>query len=348
MVFLLVALVLLVSRPVYASPPIPGNWQLVFADEFDGTSLDASKWIPCFPWAQKNSSGAVVGCSSTTTPNMYYLPENVVVQNGLLRLRAQDKRNEPTWRAPDGKYYKYTSGMVSTAGASGTSSYKYLFQYGYVEMRAKVPKGKGYWPALWSLYPEGTWPPEIDMLEILGHETHIGRFHYHYLDSNGIHRDSGRNYQSSGYDAANAFYTYGLYWSPSAIRWYIERPTGSGTMVEATPGFTDNVNIVPNTNNPDSRNANKQLMYLIANLQVGGSWPGEPDNTTVFPGYYDIDYIKVWQESSAPVPSPTPMAGDFDHDGDRDYIDLYTIIRNFSKTVTIFTFNSQLIWGRSL
>ena len=93
----------------FSTQPLPlgqsGNWQLVFSDEFDGTALDSSKWVTCFPW------GTQAGCGSTTTPDLWYLPQNVVVSSGTAKLRALNQQVTGT----DGKTYSYASGIITTS-----------------------------------------------------------------------------------------------------------------------------------------------------------------------------------------------------------------------------------------
>jgi len=119
---------------------------LIFADEFDGSALDDSKWNPCYPWGDQ-------GCTNSgNAEEEWYLPGEILVENGLLRLRAR----ENAVSGSDGKSYPYTSGMVSSHDRFSTT-------YGYFEMRAKMPRGKGLWPAFWLLPDSREWPPEIDI-----------------------------------------------------------------------------------------------------------------------------------------------------------------------------------------
>lgn len=152
-----------------------GNWKLIFDDEFDGTSLDTTKWVPCFRWETQD------GCGSTTTPQTWYLPGNVIVSNGMLKLQAQHRpisENRVT--------YPYTSAMITTGPSdnAGTPA-KFAFTYGYMEIRAKVPKGQGLWPAFWALPTDTKDSSEIDVSEILtgaGLTTYTNNMTYHYVD----------------------------------------------------------------------------------------------------------------------------------------------------------------------
>lgn len=240
-----------------AAPEVDG-WQLAFGDEFDAPALDTRKWTPNYWWG------------NTISPNHeleYYSAGNIELSNGVLRLRA-DKRQ--TNGLP------YTSGMVSSHG-------KFNQTYGYFEMRAKVPKGKGLWPAFW-LLPDlrhgVTWPPEIDTMEILGHSTNTVYLTYHRLVGNGD--DAPEQYAYTGPDFSADFHTYGVEWNPSAVIWYIDglERARSHTPVPAGP------------------------MYVLANLAVGGDWPGAPDGSTPFPNYFDIDYIRVYRKVSAAAVPP--------------------------------------------
>lgn len=256
-----------------------GNWELVFSDDFDGTSLDTTKWIACFPW------GTTAGCQSTTTPKSTYQINNVIVENGMVRLRTQ----KGSFTGSDGKTYPYSSGMISTASYwPNDTPMKFTSQYGYFEARIRVPKGKGLWPAFWLLPQSQAWPPEIDIMENLTGtdiDTHSHHMHFHYLDEAGVHRDSGAQWDSPA-DLSSDFHVYAVSWQPDAIRWYVDG-------IERRAAFTD------------TRYIPAERMYMILNLQVGGSWPGDPDTTTPFPSYYDIDYVRVWHPST---PSAAPTA----------------------------------------
>jgi beta-glucanase (GH16 family) len=208
-----------------------------------------------------------------------YLPENVIVSDGTVKLRAQ-KEN---YVAPDGEQYKYTSGMITTGKDKWdtTTPAKFTYQYGYMEMRAKVPHGQGLWSAFWTLpwvkSDPGLWPPEIDVVETLGHDTAEAYMTYHWRGHAGEPESNGEKW--TGPDLSQDFHTYGVLWEPSAIRWFID-----GREVRAA--FTDDSNIA------------SFPQYLLANLAVGGSWPGAPEATTPFPSDLEIDYIRVWQKQT--------------------------------------------------
>ncbi len=270
------------------------DYQLMFEDNFNGSTLDASKWNTSFLWGPyldiNNEEQYYVDSlnSDTTTPSN----TPFVLNNGVLSITAREATdpdsypipqelpdlNDPIWTNnptynQNSNYSpgNYTSGII-------TSYDSFQFVQGYAEMRAKIPLGQGFWPAFWLLngYYVGQ-QPEIDILEVLGHNPHQTFHTYHRLGDAGIHTadqgttDNGN--PSLGY--ADDFHTYGVRWRRGKIDWYID-----GNIV-----YTYDGEDVP-----------YQVMYVIANLAVGGDWPGSPDDSTVFPASLDIDYIRVYQE----------------------------------------------------
>ena len=249
-------------------PPTPvgqsGDWDLLFSDDFDDASIDTNKWTTCYWWAND-------GCTIASNNELeWYQPDDVLVSNGTLKLRAQER----TVSATDRKTYSYTSGMITSGrNASDTSlPAKFAFQFGYVEIRTKIPSGKGLWPAFWMLPDDHSSKPEIDVMEILGHEPNTVHMSLHYLDSDGNRRRSKSSW--TGPDFSADWHTFAIDWQPSAITWYVDG-------IERWH-YTDTAHIP------------ERPMYLLANLAVGGDWPGAPDSSTPFPSYYEIDYVRVW------------------------------------------------------
>jgi beta-glucanase (GH16 family) len=254
------------STPTDVPTPAPtplgqtGHWRLVFADEFTGKVLDKTKWTTCWSY----------GCA-TTEPSVWYSATNVIVGNGIVRLKAE---NQPQHQ--HGRLIPYASGMISTGAGPDGSAPRFTAQYGYFEARVRVPAGRGLWPAFWMLTPEQR-PPEIDIMEVLSKKPTQVHLHYHYLDGSGVLQDFGKAWDDGNF--STAWHTFGVDWQPDAIIWYVdgvERNRYEGKYIAAEP------------------------LYLILNLQVGGknSWSGPADATTVFPAYYDIDYVRVWQRAA--------------------------------------------------
>ncbi len=161
--------------------------------------------------------------------------------------------------------HSYTSGLIQTKG-------KQDFLYGKVEVKAKYPAGKGLFPAIWLLRSdEKDTLPEIDLLESVGDEPEVVYMVHHWKE-NGVKK---RIYSTSIINTFDTDHLYSLEWGPDEIRWYID-----GILV-----FSSNKN-VPNV-----------PMYLIINLAIGGNWPGNPNESTIFPAEFSVDYVKIYRKA---------------------------------------------------
>ncbi|MGE5222439.1 MAG: family 16 glycosylhydrolase [Omnitrophica WOR_2 bacterium] len=242
------------------------DWSLAFHDEFDGAALDRTKWRSDY------GNGGHEELQEYVNDDSHY---NYIMQNGILRIAA--RRESYNGRA-------YTSGVITTQD-------RFFMKYGFFEMRARLSSGKGLWPAFWMLPNPTGWPPEIDVIEYLGHQPNTIYMTLHYANPTG----EDQNYYN-GPDYSAGWHTFGLRWDASAIIWYIDG-------VERKR-FTD-ASKIPN-----------MPMFILANLAVGGTWPGSPDSTTVFPAYYDIDYIRAWKKAgSSALPDNLLANGSFDASG---------------------------------
>lgn len=235
--------------------------KMLLDEGFEGHSLDTKRWNTCYWWGDK-------GCTITSSKELeWYLPKQVKVADGVLHLTAEKR----TLYGTDGKMHDYASGMVSTGPSNKNSAAKLAFTYGQVEVRFKVPEGQGLWPAIW-LLPESTKPrPEIDMLEVLGHDTETLRMHLHPKDR------SNRSYGSrftipGGRKLSDGWHTIGLDWTPNRLVFWLD---------------SEKVWEFEGSEVPD------EPMYVVMNLAVGGDFPGSPDNTTEFPANFLIDHIRI-------------------------------------------------------
>lgn len=169
----------------------------------------------------------------------------------------------------------YLSGII-------TSYNSLRFRYGRVEARARMPAGKGLWSAFWLLnaYYKQDQPqdPEIDIIEAIGDRVTTANHAYHYqddLDGDGFFTDrQSTELRATISDFSADFHTYRVDWEPQRIVWYV-----------------DDVE----TGRVEGDQVSDEQMYLIANLAVGGNFPGPADSTTPFPAKMEIDYIRVWQ-----------------------------------------------------
>jgi beta-glucanase (GH16 family) len=249
---------------------IDSTWELTFSEEFNNSRLNSDLWTPQYHFGQT---------SSVNEEKQYYVPEAISFSGGTLNLTATRNpilgKNSVTGAS---EVFDYRSGMI--AGHD-----KRAFTYGYMEMRAKLPTGQGLWPAFWMLPSSKQWPPEIDVMEFLGNEPQKVYGNVHYRNSQGnAQQVFGNRADGNGADGvhrganfADGYHTFAVKWEPGKITWYVD-----GNQAFST-----------------TSNVPSESMYLLANLAVGGKWPGNPDGNTLFPSTYSIDYIRVYQNATS-------------------------------------------------
>lgn len=240
---------------------------LTFSDDFATLRLWNGKtgvWRPTF------GDGTQTGLDRRTLPTNGELqlyvdpgladPEGVMglnpflARNGTLEIIANPAAANMTRRLGG---HGFTSGLISSQPTFSQT-------YGYFEMRAELPRGKGLWPAFWLLPADLGWPPEIDIVESIGDPTRI------YMTT---HTAAGVGVRAEKI-ISEGYHVFAVSWDPKAVIWYVD---GVESGRELTP---------PDLNKP---------MYMLANLAVGGAWPGSPDATTVFPAHLSIDYIRAYK-----------------------------------------------------
>ena len=204
------------------------------------------------------------------------------VQNGVLTISANPT---PASMLPYVNNQPYTSGWIDTY-------HEFSQTYGYFEMRAELPAGQGLWPTFWLLPEDNSWPPELDVMEMIGNQPNTLVTTVHSQDPIGGGREISPNHFAIGagtYEPGmtTGFHTYGVDWEPNTITWYFD---GQKVFQTATP--------------PDLQN---RPMYMIADLAVGGYWPGNPDSTTPFPAQMEIDYLRAYSAAPAAVSPPPPV-----------------------------------------
>jgi len=252
--------------------PLPDNtellkdYQLVFSDEFNADTLDASKWNTSYLWGSDLiiNSEEQYYVDALKDPEFGFSPfsfdgESLTISSIRTPAELKSKaKNQP-----------YLSGVITSYDA-------FKFTYGYVEARARVPLGRGYWPAFWLLnayYVDDK--PEIDIMEFIGNDQDVVYHTYHYFDSSGELR-STESQPTPGIDYSAEFHTYAVEWKPGTLTYFID-----GKEVHR---FSD-------------PKVSQQEMYILANTAIGGWWAGSPDDTTGFPGEYALDYIRVYQKN---------------------------------------------------
>lgn len=251
--------------------PVPNNnvldgYELVFSDEFNGDTLDTTKWNTSYLWGTDLviNSEEQYYVDIANEPDFGFNP--FTFDGEHLTINSIET---PPELASQSLNQPYLSGVITSYDA-------FKFTYGYVETRAKVTFGRGYWPAFWLLnayYVDDK--PEIDIMEFIGHDQDVVYHTYHYYDSEGQLR-STESKPSPGVDYTSDFHTYAVEWKPGTLIFYI-----------------NNIEVHRVT---DSK-VSQQEMYVIANTALGGWWAGSPDETTPFPGKYTLDYIRVYQRT---------------------------------------------------
>jgi Glycosyl hydrolases family 16/Calx-beta domain len=243
----------------FTSPETYAGKTLVWQDEFNGTSLDASFW--------KHEMGANGWGNSEL---QYYRPENTSFSNGKLIIEA---RQEAFGGAA------YTSSRIITKG-------KKQFKFGRVDIRAALPEGQGIWPALWMLggnIDTQNWPKcgEIDIMELVGHQPNRVHGTAHFAAPDGSHQYVGSSKALSGTAKfSQEFHVFSIIWSQDNIKWLLD----DVQFHEITPA-TPNASLFPFNHE----------FFFIFNVAVGGQWPGNPDATTNFPQRMIVDYVRVFQ-----------------------------------------------------
>lgn len=246
-----------------------GGYELVWHDEFNGTSLNKKIWSydPHEPGWTNNE------LQEYTTSK-----KNVFVKGGNLHLKAiKEERNHVPY---------YTSGKVK-------SQNKEDFLYGRVVVRAKVPEGQGLWPAIWMMPTDesyyGQWPKcgEIDIMEVLGSDTTTAYGTLHYGEPHASQQGIVTLDQGS---FSEEFHEFSIDWEPGMIRYYIDgvHYLTVNDWFTAVEGEDDKPYPAPFD----------QTFFVQLNLAVGGDWPGYPDETTDFDNAeFLIDYVRVYQRT---------------------------------------------------
>lgn len=211
-------------------------------------------------WKFESGGG---GWGNNELQNYTNRPENILINNGQLLLIA---RKEPY----NGS--NYTSARIKTQGLKN-------WTYGKIEARIKLPQSKGIWPAFWMLgesISQVSWPHcgEIDIMEHVNLRPEI----------NGtIHWDNNGHAQYGGDTTCDVlkYHIYGIEWNTKTIQWFLD----------GQKFWEANI-----ANGINSTSEFHQPFFLLLNIAIGGSWPGNPDSTSEFPDTMFVDYVRVYQQ----------------------------------------------------
>ncbi len=251
------------NTPKDTSPEKEG-WKLVWNDEFDKTVIDPAKWEH-----EVNANGG------GNNELQYYTGrlENSFVKNGKLNIVARYEE------------YSSTEGTRNFTSARLRTKYKGDWLYGRIEVSAKLPAGKGTWPAIWMLptdWEYGGWPQsgEIDIMEHVGFDPNVIHGSIHTKDYNhiiGTQKTSSINVQT----ALSEFHIYAIEWTKDKIDFFVDDSLYFSFSNEHT-GW--------------EKWPFDKRFHLILNIAVGGSWGGQKGiDTKAFPATMEIDYVRVYE-----------------------------------------------------
>jgi beta-glucanase (GH16 family) len=247
----------ILRAPVLAAPPY---WTLVWSDEFAGpagTAPDSTKWV--YDLGASGWGNQELENYTDTRENSYL--------DGAGNLVIESREVTPG---------QYTSARLKTRTKFGV-------QYGKIEARIKLPAGQGIWPAFWMLGTDGGWPDsgEIDIMENIGREPSLVHGTVHgpgYSGDKGIGQSFSLN---NSQRFADDFHVFAVEWAESSIQFLVDHKIYRTVTPASIPKGTAWV-----FNHP---------FFLLLNVAVGGSWPGNPDATSSFPQKMLVDYVRVYQ-----------------------------------------------------
>ena len=249
------------------------NWRLVFFDEFNSIGINPQKWRNSYPWGRWTSGLHYYTDGDNFTFDGMHLNIKVDDDSLTAMIDSWDSIGNYT---PYLKHFDYTSGMIYSNRS---------FKYGYFETKVKVPACKSLNSAFW-LY--GINSCEIDVFEIIGSTPNdaLMTLHWKYPDSITQTRQSAYHRYSIDTNYAEKYYTFGVKWKPNELYWYVD----NNEVVESFYTRMLRARHIPDVE-----------MNLIYTLDVG-SMDGLPDSSSVFPSFFNIDYVRAYSDDTIPPP----------------------------------------------
>ena len=255
-----------------------GSYEMVLSEEFDrfvpyDLATGSGIWTTRYHWGpetiiNKELQYYIDVSSEPRTVNPFR------IENGSLVIEARPINSDERQSFNN---QLYTSGAI-------TSKDFFSITYGYFEIRAQMPAGKGLWPAFWLMPADKSPTPELDIMEMIGDRP--TEFVTNLHSNAKCKRASYQNFITVP-DMSKRYHTYSAQWSPDTVTWYFD---GKPVARVDTPSDMH------------------KPMYMLVNLAVGGSWPGALDAATQFPAHYRIDHIRVYRPRSPLLSRPTGAA----------------------------------------
>ncbi len=229
--------------------------RLAFDASFTGSKLNTSIWATCYPWVTDPARG----CTNFSNPEYeWYMPSQVRVSDGELKLVAQPIRTPGYTRQGVREVYACRSGMVTTYPS-------FNFKYGFIQVVARIPASAGLWPGLWLAASDLGWPPEMDLIEHWGPPRNASGTYFHPAGGFQV-----RTIFPASANPTSGWHTFSLSWTPSELSWYFD---GQVLMVVKQK--------VPH-----------QKMYFVANV---ANFLDPRHGTVPCSGTLAIRSVKIWR-----------------------------------------------------
>jgi len=242
----------------YSTPSEYPGYSINWSDEFDGDAVNNDIW------------GYNIGDNGWGNNELQYYTndsKNSFIENGNLIIKAI--------REDDGSY---TSARLLTQD-------KKEFQYGRVDVRAKLPEGQGVWPAIWMLganISDISWPAcgELDIMELVGHEPNKVHATAHWGVEGSPSIYNGKStIKPEGYQ--DVYHVFSVIWEVSKVTFLVDE---------------EPIHVINTSNTAGYNYPFNAPFFMIMNVAVGGNWPGYPDDTTTFPQTMTVDYVRVFKK----------------------------------------------------
>ena len=277
----LVALTILVScqdddvSPMDDITP-PAGYSLIWNDEFNDGAINPENWT--FQTGDGTDYGLPAGWGNN---------ELQTYTSNVLNARIGKDGNSSSLiiTAVDEGANEFTSARLVTKGLASV-------RFGRVDVRARMPEGQGIWPAIWMLGDNIDlidWPGcgEIDIAELLGNDPSVYYSTVHFTNGENKHEEIQESYMLPSGSFSDAYHVFSVDWTPDEITFLLDDQQIQKIPIE------------------DDMKEFLRSFYMVLNVAVGGYWPGNPDNTTVFPQSMAVDYVRIfYKDGFAPENPP--------------------------------------------
>ncbi len=252
---------------------VPQPYQLIWSDEFNTEGApDSTKW--------RFEMGFI-----RNQEDQWYQKENAICQNGNLVITGKKERKANPNYVAGNTDWKKSRAFINYTSASVVMKKEHAFQYGKMEVRAKIVAQTGLWPAIWTLGTSGEWPSngEVDVLEYYDDKI-LANYAF----------SSAKRYQAIWDSYKKPMSAFEANWADSYHIWTLEWTENKMDIL--LDGVSMNtIDLTTSINESDGKNPFRQAHYLLLNLALGGQNGGSLTNTT-FPSQYLVDYVRIYSK----------------------------------------------------